>query len=87
MSAFVPRSNKLPALKLEAEPRDRRGRGSCRRMRRPHAHSTARRGGLSPAAYLWMKFFFSRYSMADEICVAMYSSTTAFTSCRLHSLR
>lgn len=34
-----------------------------------------------------MKFFFSRYSMAEEICVAMYSSTTAFTSSLSQSLK
>lgn len=37
--------------------------------------------------YLCIKFFFSRYSMAEEICVAMYSSTTAFTSSLSQSLK
>lgn len=42
---------------------------------------------LKTSFYLCIKFFFSRYSMAEEICVAMYSSTTAFTSSLSQSLK
>ena len=67
-SAFAPRSDELPALKREAEPGDLAGWGFVSKdARAPRAPHRPAAGAAWLGSYLWMKFFFSRYSMADEI--------------------
>ncbi len=56
-------------------------------MRWTNLQERLERGTSRQSPYLCMKFFFSRYSMAEEIWVAMYSSTTAFTSSLSQSLK